>query len=177
MTTYRLCSPHASIVAAIVMVAIGVGVFSLVGVPLVQRELVEPDGRDTTFGLVFTVIFCAMFLIIGGGCLRQIYEIRANDDGTIEFARVAGTTRFDARDIRTLDGAYRRDYDGDLFWRLKITSAKGSFTFTQFLDVMEFVDRVRARNPMVQITGLWPMDSPTYPPDRGLARRDGESTR
>ena len=177
MAIYSLHSRSPAIVMTVIVTGIGLGVFGLFGRSFFADGESRLSAGSSWFAVVVVTFFCGIWVLGGLSFLRSVREIRAHDDGMIEFVRVMGSTTVDARDIRCLDGAYRRDYDGDLFWRLKIACRGGTFTFNQFLDVMEFVERVRAQNPTVEITGLWPMTSPMYPPDRWLARRDGESTR
>jgi hypothetical protein len=111
-------------------------------------------------GVGIAALFCTFATTACLRGLRSVYEIKVFRDGTIIFDRVWGTTTLTAEDIHSLEGHYKKDYDGDLVWEMRLQGSGLRENFDQFDSVMSFVDTVKAHNPNVVITGLWPMGTP-----------------
>jgi hypothetical protein len=166
MTVYRFQPRAQSILTSLVMAGLGIGIFCLVGVPLIGEGSSGPGDGFRTLRFTLTAICCAPFLFFSWGSLRQVHELRLAEDGAIEFRRAAGSTWITARDVRSLEGMYFGSYDGDAYWQFRIRHTRGHFSFGEVDDALDFVDRIALLNPEVRITGAWPMTMPPVSPTR-----------
>jgi hypothetical protein len=136
------------------------GVFGIAGLGLLILALLAAVGPDASASFAIAALFGGLVvLVVVFAMVRQVVEIRLADRGTIDFIRPIGTTRVTARDIRVLEGKLGSSY-GETTWSLCIHHAGGSMTFGQFERVMDFVGQIRAQNPSVEISGVWPMGPP-----------------
>ena len=117
-------------------------------------------GGEREFPFIFAALFLVAFVWGGIAKLREVSEIRLLDNGMVEVCRGIGVTRFASGDVRLLEGKLKQEYSGEPTWHLRMHYAGGRVTCAQFRDVTGFVDRVRAANPRVAITGVWPMGIP-----------------
>ena len=62
--------------------------------------------------------------------------------------------------IRQIEGTYERGYNNKHEWKLVITPAGGRLKVDRFIGVRDFADHIVAFNPVVTITGIWPMEPP-----------------
>jgi hypothetical protein len=155
MTTYHLDTALALRVHALLMWAAGA---TLAAIGLVYVSNRDDGGRE--FPFVIVAVFIGAFVWGGIAKLREVSEIRLLEDGTVEIARGLGGIRLGAGDIYRLEGTLKQEYSGGPTWHLRIHHAGGRVSCAQFRDVTDFVDRVRAANPRVAITGVWPMGIP-----------------
>ena len=155
MATFQVQSPHRIQSKANVMYAIAAVPALMGGVAVVAAPGV---GTGLVAGILFLVAF-GLFEI-GRAQLRDVCLIRVEEVGTIEFVSVRGETKVRARDIRILEARHHRGYDDVVSWSLHVHHAGGQIGCGQFPDVLDFVDRVRALNPRVEVRGEWPMDAP-----------------
>ena len=166
MTIYRFHPRAQSILTSVVMAGLGIGIFGLVGMPMIMEGGSGPGDGFRTLRLTLTAICCALILLFSWGSLRQVHEMRLAEDGAIEFRRVAGSTWITARDVHSLEGTYFGSYDGNAYWQFRIRHTRGQFSFGEVDDVLDFVDRIALHNPEVRITGAWPMTMPPVTPPR-----------
>lgn len=155
MTTYHLDTAFALRVHALLMWAAGA---TLAAIGLVYGS--NRDDGEREFPFVFVAVLIGAFVWGGIAKLREVSEIRLLEDGMVEVARGFGGTRFGPGDIYRLEGTLKQEYSSGPTWHLRIHHAGGCVTCAQFRDVTDFVDRIRAANPRVAITGVWPMALP-----------------
>lgn len=162
MATYQVQSPHRIRGKANVMYAIA-AVPALMGGAVV----IAAPGIGTGLITAILILVALGLLAIGRAELREVCLVRVEDGGTIQFVKVRGETRIRARDIRILEARHHRGYDDVITWSLRVHHAGGHIGCGQFPGVLDFVDRVRALNPRVEVRGEWPMAAP--PPRRERA--------
>jgi hypothetical protein len=159
MTTYPI-RPRGLVWGQWILGTIFMGaIFAMTALPVVTGDAPAAE-RPARIGVF------AVFVLIGFGSFawerRQFSEIRVTHDGAIEVVRANGqVTLIPARDVHDLEGAYIRDYDGNLtVWSFSLQTGADTFMFGEFPGVMDFVEQVRFHHPGVRITGLWPMGPP-----------------
>jgi hypothetical protein len=163
MTTYAVSSRFWNLFWLVVTLIPTIGIWGrLLALAASGRWRDEPTG-----GLIGSAIGGVVFLLASAAMAWRIHEVRITGSGRIEIARTIITTRFDTREIRQLEGKFHRGYDNEEEWKLHISYAGGKATIDDFHNVRDFVDRIEAINPMVQITGIWPMGAPEAPSRAG----------
>jgi hypothetical protein len=152
MTIYRLEGRIGRLVVG--------GVFGIAGLGLLVVALRVAVGPDASASFTITALFMGLVVMVFVvAMVREVIEIRLASNGIIDFVRPIGTTRIPVRHVRVLEGELGSSY-GKTIWKLRMHYAGGSVTFGQFERVMDFVRQIRAQNPSVEISGVWPMGPP-----------------
>jgi hypothetical protein len=166
MTTYSVGSRFWNLFWLVITLFPTVGL--IYAVPLLVAVLIGTirSGRWQGDAVFLALVLAVSWVLLAATCIvlaRRIHEIRLNGVGNIQFARTIGATNIGASSIRTLEGKYERGYDNRQEWKLVVNHADGRVTIDRFPNVRDFVGRIEAFNPTVEIAGIWPMGAPQAP--------------
>jgi hypothetical protein len=90
---------------------------------------------------------------------RSVHTIRVENNGTVHFERLLGTTGVNVRDISVLEGFRKNEYDG-MVWKMRVRYRGCTVTAPFFDGAPAFISAVRALEPRVYVQGEWPTLDP-----------------
>jgi hypothetical protein len=119
--------------------------------------LIAWQGSHSAAGIVGATIIGLLPIVLS---LRTVVELRVLESGGLEVVRTVGVTRIAAHDLWTIEGYQRWNYEGEGVWMMRLRHRGGRISVVQLEGATAFLAAVRAVNPRVAITGLWPPTAP-----------------
>ena len=112
-------------------------------------------------GAILAFVFSLILFPIALHTMRAVSVIHVTSDGMVVFLRGWGATCVVAHRIHRLEGVLDTSYCKTPEWSLRVEyDQEKHIKLPHFSKVKMFAADLRAHNPVIQMTGVWPMGPP-----------------